>query len=382
MSKNKKKASNKKAAQEKATNAQVTAAPTKEEPAQAATAPAEKKTAQADAAPVKGKKTAKKKAKKEKAVQSTAAPDKEKTSKTAAEPADEKSVKAAAAEDDKTEGKAALADQTGKTEPAGTERSGNKLVSAIKNFRFKKEKEPKLEKAKKAEKQETGAPINPQEAEKAENKAPEEELEKENQLLNLKKRLLDLNPVFVLIVAAVPLLGAAVSLKNGIMLSCAMLWTVVLLNLLLIPIYRFIPARYRPALSFVAAGVVITPMYAFANYFSPSIASSCGIYLPLIAVAALALCEKRHFGKKYVVPKTALDAFFNGLGFAFAAIVFSVLREVIANGTLYDRPLPYISEAKFNFAAYPAGAFILLAVLAALFRKIFNYKEGKGDDKL
>jgi len=370
MSKNKKKAaSNKKAApaaRKKEKNAKMTAAPAMKETNKAAAVPAKGKAAQVAAAQT----------------------NEQKAAKTAVEPAEEKAVKAAAAtEDVKAQEASAPANpnsaQTEKenTERAGFKLAGNKFFASLKNFNFKRHKAPKPEKAEKAEKQETGAPAELNKAKKAGN-APAEELEKENQLLNLKKRLLDLNPVFIKIVAAVPLLGAAVSLKNGILLSCVMILTVVLLNLLLIPIYRFIPNRYRPAVSFLAAGVVITPLYAIAHYFSPSIASNCSIYLPLIAVSALALCEKQHFGKKYVVPKTALDAFFNGLGFAFAAIIISVLREIIANGTLYDRPLPYISEAKFKLAAYPAGAFILLAVFAALFRKIFNYNEGKGDDML
>lgn len=195
-----------------------------------------------------------------------------------------------------------------------------------------------------------------------------------HQLQNIKKRLLSLNPVFVRMVAAVPILGAAVSLKNGIMISCGMLLTIVFLNILLIPIYRFIPTQYRCALSFVAAGIVITPVCMAFEYLAPTIFAGCGIYLPIIAVAALTMVEKKHFGRKYAVLKTARDAFLNGLGFAFAAILFSSLREIISNGTFYDRPLPYISAVKFKFATYPAGAFILLAVLAALFRRIFNFK--------
>lgn len=201
-----------------------------------------------------------------------------------------------------------------------------------------------------------------------------------DQVRNIKERLFSLNPVFVRILAVVPLLGAAVSLKNGVMLSCAMLLTLLPLNLLLIPIYRFVPERYRFAISFAAAGIIITPVCLLTDYLVPTITSSCGIYLPLIAVCALLLTEKKHFGKKYVVPNTARDALLNGLGFAFAAVIFSALREIISNGSFYDRALPYISGFKFKFAAMPAGAFILLAVLAALFRKISKYKKTDGED--
>lgn len=196
--------------------------------------------------------------------------------------------------------------------------------------------------------------------------------------LEIKQRVLSLNPVFVKFIAFVPLLGGATSFKNGILLSCAMIINVVLLNLLLIPVYKFIPAKYRAAVLFALSGIVITPVYAAAKYLVPSVAAGCGIYLPLIAVFAPVLTERKYFGKPRGIMKTAFCAFFNGIGFAAATLLFSFAREIITNGSVYDRPLPYLASIKFKFAAYPAGAFILLAAFAALFRKISGYK---GDER-
>lgn len=187
---------------------------------------------------------------------------------------------------------------------------------------------------------------------------------------SVKSHLISENPVFIKALAIVPVLGAAVSLKAGILLSCAMILTVVLLNLAAYPINRYVPDRFRPAALFLAAGAVFTPVYILVGYFAPSVTASCGIYLPLVAVSALAMIETRHYGKRHGVGKTVLGAALEGLGFAFAAIIFAVIREVLGGGTLYGRPLPYVSGMKFSFALLPAGAFLLLGVLMALFRKI------------
>jgi Na+-translocating ferredoxin:NAD+ oxidoreductase subunit E len=197
---------------------------------------------------------------------------------------------------------------------------------------------------------------------------------------NTKERILSANPVYVKAIALVPILGAAVSLKNGVMLSGVMILTVVVLNLIMYPLYRLIPRGYRTAGSLLAAGIVITPIIMLANYLAPTVAPLCGIYLPLLAVCALPMIEKSHYGQKYGIFKTALDALLNGLGFAFAAIVFSVIREIVGNGTLYDRPLPY-GTLKFSFAMLPAGAFLLLGLLLALFRKIFHLKGDGGEGR-
>lgn len=196
-------------------------------------------------------------------------------------------------------------------------------------------------------------------------------------LQKVKEHLFSANPVFIKAVAIVPILGAATTLKNGIMLSGTMLLTVVLLNLCMYPLYRIIPRGYRIAASFLVAGFVFTPIYMLAGYIAPTVTSQCSIYLPLLAVCSLPLIERKHYGQKYGIVKTALDAALDGAGFAFAAILVSIIREIIGYGTLYDRALPYVSQMKFSFAVLPAGALLLLGVMLALFRKIYGVS---GDD--
>lgn len=199
---------------------------------------------------------------------------------------------------------------------------------------------------------------------------------------NVKQHVLSANPVFVKVIAIIPILGAATSLKNGIMLSFVMILTVVLLNMIMYPLNQHLPRGYRTLAAFVVSGIIITPACMFANYIAPSVTALCGIYLPLIAICALPMIEKKHYGARYGIAKTALDAALDGLGFAFAAIVFSVVREIFGNGTLYDRPLPGISQMKFSFALLPAGAFLFLGLLVALFRKIYGVSKDNDEDEV
>lgn len=196
---------------------------------------------------------------------------------------------------------------------------------------------------------------------------------------NVKRRVLSSNPVLVKAAALVPILGAAVSLKSGILISCAMFITVLVSNLVMYPLWRAVPRRFRLAAALVVSGAVVSPVCLAAGYLAPTSAAACGIYLPLVAVCALPLIEKRHYKKRFGFAKTALDAALDGLGFAFAAIIFSMIREIFANGTLYDRPLPYIAGLKFPVAALPVGAFVLMGLLVALFRKIYGFEDdGEG----
>lgn len=196
---------------------------------------------------------------------------------------------------------------------------------------------------------------------------------------NSVRRLVSENPVFVRAVVIVPVLGAASSLKSGILISACMILTVLLLNLAMYPLSKVVPKRFINITAFLTAGIVVTPVCMLANYIAPAVAPLCGIYLPLLSVCALPMIEKRYYGAKYGIFKTAFYALFDGAGFAVAAVIFAVIREVIGNGTLYDRPLPGFSKFKFSFALAPAGAFLLLGFICAMFRKIFGMKEDNGE---
>lgn len=193
------------------------------------------------------------------------------------------------------------------------------------------------------------------------------------------RRLLSENPVFVRTVVIVPILGATATLKSGLLISVSMILTVLLLNLAMYPLNKIIPQKFIHTAAFLTAGIVVTPVCMLANYIAPAVAPLCGIYLPLLSVCALPMIETRHYGAKYGIVKTALDALFDGAGFAIAAVIFAVLREIFGNGTLYDRPMPGFSQFKFSFAPAPAGAFLLFGLVCALFRKIFGMKEDNGE---
>lgn len=198
---------------------------------------------------------------------------------------------------------------------------------------------------------------------------------------NVRHRIFAENTVFLKAIAVAPILGAAVSLKNGVMLSCVMFLTVVFLNLVMYPLNKIVPHRFSAVCAFFMAGIIITPLYYAAQYCAPSIAALCGIYLPLLSVCALPMIETKHYGEKYGFAKTMLAAILDGFGFAFAALLFSIVREAVGSGTLYDRALPGFAQMKFSFALLPAGAFLLLGLFVALFRKICGRQENREDSK-
>ena len=183
------------------------------------------------------------------------------------------------------------------------------------------------------------------------------------------------NPVLARGLALAPILGAAFTLKNGILLAAAMGMTVLLESALALPIQRLLPRSLRPAALFVAAAAVTVPVELLGGAFAPTAASLCGIYLPLLPVCALPMAGQ-DAGSDHDGARVLFLALRDGLGFALAAVLISAVREIAGLGTLYDRPLPGGAQLKFSFTQSPAGAFILLGCLLALFTAIARRRKG------
>lgn len=227
-----------------------------------------------------------------------------------------------------------------------------------------------------------------------ENEAPSEEkplskkkekpeLKPFNLKATIKEKVFASNPVFVKFIAAIPILGAAVTLKNGILISAVMLLTVVFLNIVMYPLCKIVPKRFRHITAFVVAGILIAPQLYAASIFIPTVTTLCAFYLPLTAVSAIPMVETKYHGTRHGFSRTIMLAFLDACGFAFAALIFSVLREILGSGLLYERPMPYGSGFKLPFLTIPAGAFILLGLFAALWKKMFgaNVSQNEEDNK-
>ena len=111
-----------------------------------------------------------------------------------------------------------------------------------------------------------------------------------------------------------------------------------------------------------------------------------GIYLPLIVVNCIVLGRAISTASKKNVKTSFLDAIGIGLGYTFVLMIIALFREVIGNNTLtlidstsklFGTKVVYRiftpnNIFPINILVTPAGSFITLALLIAL----FNYLKG------
>lgn len=192
----------------------------------------------------------------------------------------------------------------------------------------------------------------------------------------LRGHLFSQNPVFVKLLAIVPILAATTSLKNGVLVSASMVIMILLLNIIMYFLHRVIPHRLLWAVEVLISGIIVTPICVGVQNLVPNVTALVGIYLPLLAVVSPALVCRKYYGTQNGFTRTLIKSCLDAAGFAFAAIVISVLREVFGAGTLYDRPLRYIERIRLQILLAPTGGFLLFGCACALFRRPAHKRKG------
>ena len=179
------------------------------------------------------------------------------------------------------------------------------------------------------------------------------------------------NPTFVLLLGMCPTLGTTSSALNGMSMGLATCVVLILANMAISAIARFIPDKVHiPCYIVVIAGFV-TIVQLLLKAYLPEVDKSLGLFIPLIVVNCIVLGRAESFAAKNGVLASACDGIGIGLGFTASLTVLGACRELLGTGAIFGLPIFSESFGALTFVLAP-GAFITLAYLSALFNKFFN----------
>lgn len=180
------------------------------------------------------------------------------------------------------------------------------------------------------------------------------------------------NPVFIKGLALAPLVVAATSVKNGIILSIAVIClltparfvTSIITRRMSIPLKTF----FYPFIS----AIIFAFVYYFMYRYLGSQVLMLGVYLPILIVDPLIV---KNFEKTR--KEDALYSIINGLrntaGFVVACLIISAVREILAFGTVAGYAV--FKAGLLPMAQYSFGGFLVIGVLCAVWAQLVkNYK--------
>jgi len=183
------------------------------------------------------------------------------------------------------------------------------------------------------------------------------------------------NPLFVLALGFCPALAVSTSVDNAIGMSAGVLFVLLGSNLIVSAVRKAVPNIVRIPVFIVIIATFVTVVNLVFHAYVPALYESLGIYLPLIVVNCIILGRAEAFASKNPVTSSIADALGVSIGFFLALLIISLLRETLGTGSLSVFgarlfTLPVLGEDPMTLFILPPGAFLIMALLLALFRKI------------
>ena len=184
----------------------------------------------------------------------------------------------------------------------------------------------------------------------------------------ITKGLVKENPTFVLLLGMCPTLATTTSAINGMSMGLATMFVLVLSNMAISAVASVIPDKVRIPAYIVIIATFVTVLQFLMQAYTPAIYETLGLFIPLIVVNCIVLGRAEAFANKNSVVDSACDGLGIGLGFTVSLTILGTVREILGSGSVFG--WKFISGDGILAFVLAPGAFLVLAYLIVLFRKI------------
>ena len=185
------------------------------------------------------------------------------------------------------------------------------------------------------------------------------------------------NPIFCMVLGICSSLAITNRVENAIAMGLGVTFATVFTSGIISAIRNFIPGRVRMITYMVIASTLVICVDQFLKAFFPVISEAMGPYVGLIITNCIVMGRAEAFAIKNPVGYSLLDGLSCGMGYSYALIVMSIIRETLAFGTILRiRVMPEIWTNWVVMAMAP-GAFILLASYLWIMRTLAHIEPEK-----
>ena len=214
-----------------------------------------------------------------------------------------------------------------------------------------------------------------------------------------KEGLITNNPVLVQVLGMCSTMAITTSFFNGLGMGVAVTVILTLSNVIISAIRKIVPDKIRIAMFIVVIAGFVTCVDLLIQAYVPSLATSLGVFIPLIVVNCIILGRAEAFSYKNGVAASFFDGIFQGIGYTVVLLIMCVIREFLGAGTILGGLLEIGAEGQLVFGLgtaagirilpegipalgmiLPVGGFLTLACVIAAMQYILN-KPKKGDKK-
>lgn len=180
------------------------------------------------------------------------------------------------------------------------------------------------------------------------------------------------NPTFRLVLGMCPTLAVTTSVLNGLGMGLATAFVLVCSNLVISLLRNFIPTKVRIPAFIVVIASFVTIVQLVLNAFLPDLASSLGLFIPLIVVNCIIFARAEAFASKNGPLASMTDGLGMGLGFTVSLTLISAVRELIGSGTLLGFPVLGANYPGVLLFVLAPGGYITLGLVMVAFNTVMG----------
>ena len=195
-----------------------------------------------------------------------------------------------------------------------------------------------------------------------------------NKLSIFTKGLLKENPILVLVLGTCPALAVTSSAFNAVGMGLATTFVLVMSNMLISMLKNFIPSTVRIPAFIVLIATFVSVTDLILQGFVPALASSLGIFIPLIVVNCIVLGRAEAFASKNSVFDSVLDGLGMGFGFTLALFVIGSIRELLGSGSIFGHTFEFFQNHAMLVFVLAPGAFFVLGFVIAIVKYLQTKK--------
>ena len=187
-------------------------------------------------------------------------------------------------------------------------------------------------------------------------------------LSELTRGIVKENPTFRLVLGMCPTLALTTSLENALGMGVAATFVLICSNAAIASLRNVIPAAVRIPCYIVVIAAFVTMADLLMQAYTPALAESLGIFIPLIVVNCIILGRAEAFASKNGVLYSVADGAGMGVGFTVALSIMATIREFLGSGSITvwgSLAIHNIHNHAMVLVVLPAGGFVTLGLILA-----------------
>lgn len=197
------------------------------------------------------------------------------------------------------------------------------------------------------------------------------------------------NPIFVLMLGLCSSLAVTTKVENAYLMGLSVFIVLLFSEIISSLMKKIVPENVKIPVYIVIIGTFVTILEIVLKEYINPLYNALSIYLPLIVVNCIVLGRVLSVSTKSGVKESIKDSIGISFGYTLALILIAIFREILGNNTitlidslseitnfkLVINVFPKNNLIPMSFMTSPAGAFIVLGILMALFKYIGGKNE-------